>query len=226
MNVLKHILLVDDEPDILEILSYNFKQDGYQVLTASNGREAIDIAIKEEPKIILLDVMMPDLDGMETCRLLRENPTFEDTLILFFTARGEDYSEIAGFEAGADDYIKKTIRPRTLLVRINSLLKRKYKNSITETLQLGNLQVQVENRKVILDGEPISLPKKEYEILKLFMYKPNKVFKREEIYRKVWGSKIVVGERTLDVHIRKLRKKLNNSFIKTSKGIGYYIEVN
>lgn len=223
MDNINHILLVDDEPDILEILSYNFKQEGFIVHTATNGKEAIAIAEKELPKIILLDVMMPIMDGIETCRLLRENPVFEDTLILFFTARGEDYSEIAGFEAGADDYVKKTIRPRTLIVRVKSLLKRKYRNTQNTVLKIGNLSLETENRKVILNEEIINLPKKEFEILHLFIQKPEKVFTREEIYRKIWGTKTIVGERTLDVHIRKLRKKLNNNYIKTSKGIGYSI---
>ncbi len=223
MDNINHILLVDDEPDILEILSYNFKQEGFTVHTASNGKEAIAVAEKELPKIILLDVMMPIMDGIETCRLLRENPVFEDTLILFFTARGEDYSEIAGFEAGADDYVKKTIRPRTLIVRVKSLLKRKYRDTKNPVLKIGNLSLEPENRKVLLDGKTIELPKKEFEILHLFIQKPEKVFTREEIYRKVWGTKTIVGERTLDVHIRKLRKKLHNNYIKTSKGIGYSI---
>lgn len=223
MDTLKHILIVDDEPDIVEILSYNFSQEGYTVHTATNGKEAIEIALKEQPKIILLDVMMPVLDGIETCKILRENEAFNDTLILFLTARGEDYSEIAGFESGADDYIKKPIKPRTLIVRINSLLKRKFKDSKESIYKIGELILEKENRKVSLEGEVLSLPKKEFEILALLMKKPEKVFTRKEIYRKIWGNDIIVGERTLDVHIRKLRKKLKNNYIKTAKGIGYSI---
>ncbi len=224
MDNVKHILIVDDEPDIVEILSYNFKKEGYTVHSATNGKEAIEIALEEQPKIILLDVMMPVLDGIETCRILRENDMFDDTLILFLTARSEDYSEIAGFESGADDFIKKPIKPRTLIVRINSLLKRKYKDSKGNNIfKIGELVLERENRKVTLEGEKISLPKKEFEILELLMRKPEKVFTRNEIYRKIWGNNIIVGERTLDVHIRKLRKKLKKNYIKTSKGIGYSI---
>ncbi len=225
MTDLKTILIVDDEPDIIEILEYNFNKEGFQVFTANNGEDAIKLAEKKQPTIILLDVMMPELDGMETCRRLREKPIFKDTLILFLTARGEDYSEIAGFDAGADDYIKKPIRPRTLVVRIKSLLKRKFPEENNNILTIGNLELHAENRKVILNNKEINLPKKEYEILLLLMKKPEKVFTREEIYHKIWKNNIV-GERTLDVHIRKLRKKLNSNYIKTSKGIGYSISSN
>lgn len=215
------ILLVDDEPDILEFLEYNFKKEGYQVKTANNGNQAIKKAIKHNPDLIVLDVMMPELDGMETCRRLRELDLFKETIIIFLTARGEDYSEIAGFEAGADDYITKPIRPRALLARIHSILERRKKENKVGDLSYKGIYINVEKREVLVKGEKIKLPKLEFNLLYLLALKPEKVYVREEIYSKIWGNNVVVGDRTLDVHIRKLRKKIGQDYIKTSKGVGY-----
>lgn len=215
------ILLVDDEPDILEFLEYNFKKEGYQVKTANNGNQAIKKAVKHNPDLILLDVMMPELDGMETCRKLRELDLFKETIIIFLTARGEDYSEIAGFEAGADDYITKPIRPRALLARIQSILERRKKENKVGDLSYKGIYINVEKREVLVKGEKIKLPKLEFNLLYLLALKPEKVYVREEIYSKIWGNNVVVGDRTLDVHIRKLRKKIGQDYIKTSKGVGY-----
>ena len=219
------ILLVDDEPDILEILTYNFEKEGFVVYTALNGRQAIDVAKKVIPDVIILDVMMPVLDGMETCRILREIPEFLDTLIIFLTARSEDYSEISGFNVGANDYVTKPIRPRTLIVRVESFLKRKYekKDKKISEIAFDKLITNLEKRIVLIDNKEVFLPKKEFKILTLLASKPENVFTREVIYNHVWGSKVVVGDRTLDVHIRKLRKKIGNAIIRTHKGIGYAI---
>lgn len=216
------ILLVDDEPDILEFLTYNFRNDGFIVSTANDGKDAIKKALKYSPDIILLDVMMPKLDGMKTCKMLRSKKQFEDTIIVFLTARGEDYSEIAGFEAGADDYITKPVRPKALLARVNSILKRRNKQKKNQPiLSYSSISIDIEKREVVVSDQKIKLPKIEFEILHLLATKPEKVFRREEIYEKIWGDQVVVGDRTIDVHIRKLRVKIGKKFIETSKGVGY-----
>jgi len=220
------ILLVDDEPDILEFLGYNLKKEGYNVFTASNGKEAIAVARKENPHVIILDVMMPDMDGIETCREIREIPGLKDVMIAFLTARNEDYSQIAGFEVGADDYINKPIKPRVLISRIKALLRRGavVENTSSEKTDLGGIKIDRERYLIIKDGVEINLPKKEFELLALLASKPGKVFTREVILERVWGGEVVVGDRTIDVHIRKLREKLGEDFIKTVKGIGYKFE--
>ena len=220
------ILLVDDEADILEFLSYNLKKEGYQVFTANNGKEAVEIAKKENPDIIILDVMMPDMDGIETCREIRELPGLRDVMIAFLTARNEDYSQIAGFEVGADDYINKPIKPRVLTSRIKALLRRSGNgdSSNAEKVEMGGIKIDRERYLIVQNGSEINLPKKEFELLALLASKPGKVFTRESILDKVWGGEVVVGDRTIDVHIRKLREKLGEDFIRTVKGIGYKFE--
>lgn len=223
-NVIK-ILVVDDEPDILEFISYNLKKEGYRVSTAKDGMKAIQVAQTDPPDLIILDIMMPGLDGVEVCRKLRDLPLFKNTLIIFLTARSEDYSEIAGFDVGADDYIAKPIRPRVLIARINALLKRKHREEVHEqVLTLGDLSIDMEKRTVGLKGKTILLPKKEFELLCLLASKPGRIFTRDEIYLNIWGSTLQVGDRTLDVHIRKLREKIGEKYIKTSKGTGYGID--
>ncbi|WP_297868537.1 response regulator transcription factor [uncultured Flavobacterium sp.] len=221
------ILLVDDEQDILEIVGYNLSQEGYQIVTASNGKEAIAKAKKERPQLIILDVMMPEMDGMEACENIRKIPELQDTIITFLTARSEDYSQVAGFDAGADDYIAKPIKPKVLVSKVQALLRR-LKGvegvSSTTTLTVGNIEINREEYKIIKDGEEIILPRKEFELFYLLATKPAKVFTREEILDKVWGNEVVVGGRTIDVHIRKLREKIGDSFFKTIKGVGYKIE--
>ncbi len=220
------ILLVDDEPNILEFLVYNFEKEKYSVYTATNGKKAIELAKNIQPDLIVLDVMMPEMDGVEACRLLRDLPEFKDTIIVFLTARNEEYSEIAGFNAGADDYVTKPIRPRTLIARVRSLLKRKEKEAQNnKKIVIGNLIIIPEKRIVTISGKEIFLPKKEFKILMLLASKPEIVFLREEIYSIVWGSSVVVGDRTLDVHIRKLRKNIGDNIIRTHKGIGYSINI-
>ena len=218
------ILLVDDEPDILEIISYNLTSQGYTVFTASNGQKAIKKAKKEKPHLIILDVMMPEMDGIEACEQIRKTPELENTLITFLTARGEDYSQVAGFEAGADDYITKPIKPKVLVSKIKSLLRRlkTQSDSISDApIILNDLTIDREAYKINYKGLEMVLPRKEFELLYLFSTKPGKVFKREEILNKIWGNEVVVGGRTIDVHIRKLRKKLGDSKFKTIKGVGY-----
>ena len=220
------ILLVDDEADILEFLSYNLKKEGYIVFTANNGKEAVTIAKKENPHLIILDVMMPDMDGIETCREIRELPGLKDVMIAFLTARNEDYSQIAGFEVGADDYINKPIKPRVLISRIKALLRRSgtVANTSVEKADMGGIKIDRERYLVLKGDLEFNLPKKEFELLDLLASKPGKVFTREVILDKVWGGDVVVGDRTIDVHIRKLREKLGEDFIKTVKGIGYKFE--
>jgi two-component system, OmpR family, alkaline phosphatase synthesis response regulator PhoP len=221
------ILLVDDEPDILEFLSYNLKKEGYNVFTANNGKEAVTVAKKENPHLIILDVMMPDMDGIETCREIREIPGLKDVMIAFLTARSEDYSQIAGFDVGADDYINKPIKPRVLISRIKALLRRganSDSSKSTDKVDMGGIRIDRERYLIIQDGKEVSLPKKEFELLALLASKPGKVFTRDVILDKVWGGDVVVGDRTIDVHIRKLREKLGEEFIKTVKGIGYKFE--
>lgn len=217
------ILLVDDERDILEFLEYNLLKEGFKIYTAENGKEAIEVAKKYQPELIVLDVMMPEMDGVETCKKLRELSSFKDTLIVFLTARSADEFEIEGFDVGADDYISKPIRPKVFISRIKALLKRRVatdKESLVRKFE--NISIDIEKRQITL-GEKIidSLPKKQFEILTLLSSKPERYFSREEIYHKIWGDDIIVGDRTLDVHIRKLREQIGNDFIKTSKGIGY-----
>jgi two-component system alkaline phosphatase synthesis response regulator PhoP len=224
-NTNPKILLVDDEQDILDFLSYNLKKEGYHVLTATNGADAISIAKKEIPLLIILDVMMPDLDGMETCRKLREIGSLKDVIIAFLTARNEDYSQIAGFDVGADDYITKPIKPRVLSSRIKALLRRNTPAEISnEQVDMGGIKIDREKYLVIKNGVEINLPKKEFKLLALLATKPGKVFTREYILQQVWGDEVVVGDRTIDVHVRKLREKLGDEFIKTIKGIGYKFE--
>lgn len=221
------ILLVDDEPDILEFLSYNLKKEGYNVFTANNGKEAVTVAKKESPHLIILDVMMPDMDGIETCREIRDLSGLKDVMIAFLTARSEDYSQIAGFDVGADDYINKPIKPRVLISRIKALLRRgsnSDSSKSTDKVDMGGIKIDRERYLIIQDGKEINLPKKEFELLALLASKPGKVFTRDVILDKVWGGDVVVGDRTIDVHIRKLREKLGEDFIKTVKGIGYKFE--
>jgi two-component system alkaline phosphatase synthesis response regulator PhoP len=215
------ILLVDDEPDILEIVGYNLSNEGYQITTASNGVEAIKKANKVQPHIILLDIMMPEMDGIETCERLRNLKEFKDTIIVFFTARGEDFSQVAGFDAGADDYITKPIKPKVLIKKIKALTRRLKEREENETIQqFGNLRIDKGAYTVSINEKIIVLPKKEFELLVLLSSNPGNVFKREYILNHVWSS-VVVGDRTIDVHIRKLRKKLGDQYFKTLKGVGY-----
>lgn len=227
MSEKEKILLVDDEPDIIEFIAFNLEKEGFLVERAENGLEAIKKAKKFIPDIIILDVMMPGMDGMETCEKIRSIEELNNPIIAFLTARGEDYSQIAGFEAGADDYISKPIKPKVLVSRIKALLKRK--NSTSESVDkerdsiitIGNITIDKEKYIVKNNSEELILPRKEFELLLLLASKPNKVFLRDEIYSKVWGEDIIVGDRTIDVHIRKLREKIGSSYIKTIKGVGY-----
>jgi len=225
------ILLVDDEDDILEFISYNLEKEGYKVYCAKNGNEALKVAETHTPHLIILDVMMPEMDGITACEELRKIPSLNNVVIAFLTARGEDYSQIAGFEAGADDYITKPVRPKVLISRIKALLKRT--GEISEppppppiiqdlnTVAIGGLMIDKERYLIRINNEDLILPRKEFELLSLLVSKPGKVFTREEIYHSVWGNNVVVGDRTIDVHIRKLREKIGNEHIKTLKGIGY-----
>lgn len=220
------ILLVDDDPDILEIVSYNLVQEGFEIFTASNGKEAILKAIKEVPDLIIMDVMMPEMDGMEACENIRRIPALNHVIITFLTARSEDYSQVAGFDAGADDYITKPIKPKLLVSKVKALLRRiKDHDKNSETINIHGIEINREEYKIIKDDVVIALPRKEFELFYLLASKPGKVFKREEILEKVWGSDVVVGSRTIDVHIRKLREKIGDRFFKTIKGIGYKFEV-
>ncbi|MDD2985415.1 response regulator transcription factor [Flavobacterium sp.] len=220
------ILLVDDEQDILEIVGYNLAQEGYQISTASNGKEAILKAKKELPHLIILDVMMPEMDGMEACENIRRIPELSHVIIAFLTARSEDYSQVAGFEAGADDYIAKPIKPKVLVSKVKALLRRlKEDEQNKDVLIVGNIEINREEYKIIQDEKEIILPRKEFELFYLLASKPGKVFKREEILDKVWGNEVIVGGRTIDVHIRKLREKIGDEFFKTIKGVGYKFEI-
>jgi two-component system alkaline phosphatase synthesis response regulator PhoP len=221
------ILVVDDEPDILEILSYNLNKEGYVVVTASNGEEAIRKAIVEKPQLIILDIMMPQMDGVGVCQAIRANPDFNNTLIAFLTARAEDYSQIAALDVGGDDYITKPIKPRVLMSRVKALLRRGIQmanEEATESITAGDLVVDKERVLVLKGEQKIELAKKEFELLYLLAGRPGKVFTRDEIFRKVWGTDVIVGNRTIDVHIRKLREKIGEHYIKTIKGIGYRFE--
>lgn len=218
------ILIVDDEEDLLEMVSYNLKKEGFNVYSAKNGKEGLKVAGDILPDLILLDVMMPEMDGIEACLEIRSQPKLEGVLIAFLTARGEDYSQIAGFESGADDYITKPIKPRVLISRIKALLRRKKSDLRQETTSAQSLKIDREKYLAIKDGNEIHLPKKEFELLALLLSKPGKVFTRDVILNTVWGMEVVVGDRTIDVHIRKLREKVGDDYIKTVKGVGYKIE--
>jgi len=221
------ILLVDDEPDILEIVGYNLSSGGYQVFTASNGLEAIEVAKKEVPDLIILDVMMPKMDGIEACEQLRKLKELSNTIITFLTARNEDYSQVAGFDAGADDYITKPIKPKVLLSKVKGLLRRTSVEKKDEnSLSIGQLVINRDEYKVLKAGVELVLPRKEFELLFLLTSKPGKVFTRDEILNTVWGNDVVVGGRTIDVHIRKLREKVGEQSFKTVKGVGYKFVVN
>jgi two-component system alkaline phosphatase synthesis response regulator PhoP len=216
------ILLVDDEPDILEIVGYNLKSEGYQVFTASNGAEGVKAAKKITPHLILLDIMMPEMDGIEACEKIRKVKSLEHVLISFLTARGEDYSQVAGFDAGADDYITKPIKPKVLVSKVKSLLRRLKSVAEPDTsTTIGDIVINREEYVVFKGDQKIVLPKKEFELFSLLTSKPGKVFKRETILDSVWGNEVVVGGRTIDVHIRKLREKIGDDFFKTVKGVGY-----
>ena len=221
------ILLVDDDADILEIVGYNLSQEGYQISTAINGREAIAKAKKLLPHLIIMDVMMPEMDGMEACENIRKIPELSNTLITFLTARSEDYSQVAGFEAGADDYISKPIKPKLLVSKVKALLRRlkSEDNKNPETITVGSIIINREEYKIIKDNIEIVLPRKEFELFYLLASKPGKVFKREEILDKIWGNDVIVGGRTIDVHIRKLREKIGDDYFKTTKGVGYKFEL-
>jgi two-component system alkaline phosphatase synthesis response regulator PhoP len=216
------ILLVDDEADILEFLSYNLRKEGYKVFTASDGEEGVRMTQQIQPSLILMDIMMPKMDGIEACQFIRKDLNLQQPIIAFLTSRAEDYAQIAGFEAGADDYITKPIRPRLLISKVESLLRR-LSNSIAASAieSSSNLIIEREKFSVQLDGNKIILPKKEFELLELLSSRPGKVFNREQILNIVWGNETVVGERTIDVHIRKLREKLGDAYIRTIKGVGY-----
>ena len=218
------ILIVDDEPDIVELLVYHLKKEGFSTKSASNGNEALEIAKSFLPDLVLLDLMMPEMDGIETCIQIRENTELKDTIIALLTARSEDYSQIAGFDSGADDYITKPIKPRVLISRIKALLRRN-ETSIKNDKISKDLSIDIEKYVAIIKGEEKLLPKKEFELLALLFSKPGKVFTREVILNKVWGDDIVVGDRTIDVHIRKLREKIGNHYIKTVKGVGYKLKL-
>ena len=216
------ILIVDDEKDILEFLTYNLKKKGYDVITANNGQEGLELAKKNCPDLILLDVMMPEMDGIEVCQRIRKISNIATTYILFLTARSEDYSELAGFDAGADDYITKPIKPKLLISRIEAFLRRK--NSVLDQIKIENISINRSEYKLIVNDQPIHLAKKEFNLLYLLMTVPGKVFTREEITDRVWGD-LIVGDRTIDVHIRKIREKIGSNHIKTIKGVGYKFDI-
>jgi two-component system alkaline phosphatase synthesis response regulator PhoP len=220
---------VDDEPDILEIVGYNLKNEGYQIFTAKNGIEAVKIAKKITPHLIILDIMMPEMDGIDACEKIRSTKGLENVLITFFTARGEDYSQVAGYNVGADDYITKPIKPKVLVSKIKALLRRIKIEKTTESnekVSIGNIIIDREEYVVIKNGEKLTLPRKEFELFSLLASKPGKVFKRDDILDKVWGNEVVVGGRTIDVHIRKLREKIGDKNFKTVKGVGYKFIIN
>lgn len=216
------ILVVDDDPDILEILSYNLNAEGYKVVTAENGVEAVKKAKKKKPHLVILDVMMPEMDGIEACEQIRETKGLENTIITFLTARGEDYSQVAGFDAGADDYITKPVKPKVLMSKVKALLRRfKSGSSEKNIVEIGDIIINRDEYKISSQGTEMTLPRKEFELLSLLTSEPNKVFKRDDILNTVWGNEVVVGGRTIDVHIRKLREKLGDDKFKTVKGVGY-----
>tara|TARA_B000000565_G_scaffold35485_1_gene23627 strand:+ start:10223 stop:10885 length:663 start_codon:yes stop_codon:yes gene_type:complete len=218
------ILIVDDEKDILEFLSYNLRKEGFEILTANNGQEGLEMATKEVPDLIILDVMMPEMDGIEACEKIRETPSLEDTLVLFLTARAEEYSELAGFTAGADDYITKPIKPKLLISRVKAILKRKRRKESVKKITLGEILIDKEKHQLTYSGKSVSLARKEFNLLFLLMSIPGKVFSRDEIIQNVWND-VVVGDRTIDVHVRKIREKIGNHHIKTIKGVGYKFDL-
>ena len=219
---MESVLIIDDEADIRDILAYNLKKEGFSVYTASNGKEGIEIARSSQPDIVILDVMMPEMDGIEVCDILRNDPSTKHIRICFLTARSEDYSQIAGLDAGADDYVAKPIKPRVLISRIKALLRRNVNLEDDSTISdNGNLLIDREKYLVVHNGETVHLPRKEFELLALLASKPEKVFDRDFILESVWGNGVVVGDRTIDVHVRKLRGKIGDDYIKTVKGVGY-----
>ncbi len=217
------ILLVDDDEDIIEFLSYNLKKEGYRVISANNGKKAIDKAIKNKPNLILMDVMMPEMDGISAVQEIRKNDNLTDTIIVFLTARAEDYSQIAGFEAGADDYVAKPIKPKVLVSKIGALLRRSLAKEKSEekVIEINDLTINKEKFVIVKNGNDIILPNKEFKMVYLLSSSPDKVFSRDEIFQKVWGNNVIVGDRTIDVHIRKIREKIGLEYIKTVKGVGY-----
>ena len=218
------VLIVDDEPDILEFLSYNLEKEGYEVISAQNGNEALSIAKSFDPHLVVLDIMMPEVDGIEVCDRLRTDPQFENTLIIFLTARNESFTQVTALETGGDDFINKPIKPNVFKSRVKALLRRHpllQKNNKDVINKYGELEINTEHYKITKNGEPINLAKKEFELLALLCSKPGKVFKRSDIMNKVWGSDVIVGDRTIDVHIRKLREKIGSHYIYTLKGVGY-----
>ncbi len=225
MDNLGKILVVDDEADIIEFISYNLKKEGYEVFTASNGKEAIPIAKKIKPDLILLDVMMPVMDGIEACKLIKADPDFAKTYVVFLTARAEEYSEIEGFNVGADDYIAKPIKPKLLVSRLNAILRRKIKEVVSPSITVKDLFIDRETFLIHRGEQKIALARKEFELLFLLASKPGKVFTREYILEKVWGEEVLVVDRTIDVHIRKIREKLGDEYIGTVKGVGYKFEI-
>ncbi|WP_118196699.1 response regulator transcription factor [Albibacterium indicum] len=227
MNVSKNkILIVDDEPDIRELIEYNLRKEGYQVMTAVNGKEAVRIAKENIPDLIILDIMMPEMDGIEACRIMRTMPEFRNTFMVFLTARSEEYSEIAGFNVGADDYIAKPIKPRVLVSRINAILRRNVQQEepLYNRIEIADLVIDRDAFMVFRGEEKIVLAKKEFELLYLLASKPGKVFTREVILKSIWEDSVVVTNRTIDVHIRKLREKIGNDYVTTVKGVGYKFE--
>ncbi len=221
------ILVVDDEEDILDFLSYNLKKEGFDVATATNGLDALAIAQKTQPDLIILDIMMPELDGIEVCRRLRAEPQFKQTVITFLTARDEDFTQIKALDVGGDDYITKPIKPQLLVSRVKALLRRNKieKDEKDDIIAVSDLKIDRQRVQVLRGEEIIDLPKKEFELLLLLVSRPGKVFTREEIYHKIWGNDVIVGDRTIDVHIRKLREKIGSDQIKTLKGIGYKFDL-
>ncbi len=225
------ILLVDDEPDILEFLRYNLVKENYEVISVNNGRDALKQAVNFKPDLIILDVMMPEMDGIETCRQLRENNTLSNTLIIFLTARHEDYSQIAGLSAGADDYITKPVKPQVLISRLEAMFRR-YKrgeriqsDNDTNMIEAGRVKIDRDKYLVSIDGTDLDFPRKEFELLAFLASRPGKVFSRDEILNQVWGEDVVVGDRTIDVHVRKIREKLGDDSIRTIKGVGYKFDM-
>ena len=218
------ILLVDDEKDILEFLTYNLEKEGYNVVTADNGKKALEIAKRILPDLIILDVMMPEMDGVSTCIEIKKHPKLSDVLILFLTARSEEYSELAGFDAGADDYVTKPIKPKLLIRRIKALLKRNKKNDIRNNIKLFDLEIEKERHLLLYKGQEIYLARKEFNLLYYLMSVPGKVFTRQEILSEIWGDAFV-NDRTIDVHIRRIREKIDGNYIKTIKGVGYKFNI-
>jgi len=219
------ILLVDDEPDIIEIVSYNLLQEGYDIITASNGKDAVSLAEKHQPQLILLDIMMPEMDGVKACKIIRKNKALDNTIIVFFSAKGADYDQIIGFEAGADDYITKPIKPKVLISKIKGLLRRTKSEKAT-SLKYKSIEIDRNTFSVIINNKAFTFPKKEFELIYLLASSPNAIVTREKIMSSVWGEKIIVGGRTIDVHIRKIREKIGSKYIETVKGVGYKFNTN